>query len=218
MSGDKDKAFPIPELIPSEALTGPAGPFPTATEVLSAVKTFRQHGTPTLLQTIRGIARSMIGEHEMDGNNWGPIVQKVATPFLSATRLATFAPGQRNAGKLAWCSLFVSYCVLEGLKADGRPPEQLAEWRRVASSEVSVLHERMRAAGLIAPFVPGEPPPEDTIVVFFRKLAHVEIYDGSTNILVVSIGGNSGPKANQVYENKHPNTDARIDCWGRLPW
>lgn len=198
--------------------TAPKGEFPTVSQVLAGADTLPLQGKPSLLQTIRGIARSKIGRKESGGRNWGDVVIDAATPLIKPERLATFGPGQPNAGKLEWCSLYAGDCILEGLEADGRPPEQLREWRRIASSEVPVFHARMLAAGLIAPFVPGEPPPEDTIVAFFRKLAHVEIYDMTLGMLAVCIGGNSGPKANEVAENKHLLTSADIDCWGRLPW
>lgn len=198
--------------------TAPQGEFPTVSQVLAGADTLPLHGKPSLLQTIRGIARAELGQHEEEGENWGPAVRKYAGPFLSAERLASFAPGQKRQGLMQWCGMFASWCVREGLHADGRPPEQLAEWRRMASAEVPKLHERLAAAGLIEPFVPGEAPPEDTILVFFRKLAHVAIFDQVLGQLIVTIDGNSGPKCVEVYENKHMLTDARVDCYGRLNW
>lgn len=197
--------------------TVPQGDFPTVSQVLASAETLPLQGID-LLSRIRGFARAQIGRHEEGGRNWGQVVIDAATPLISERRLATFAPGAENAGKLEWCSLFACDCILQGLEADGRPPEQLREWRRMASAEVPKLHERMRAAGLIAPFVPGEAPPPDTIVVFFRKLAHVAIFDQVLGQLIVTIDGNSGPNCVEVYENKHMLTDARIDCYGRLPW
>ncbi len=187
-------------------------------DIVGAADTLRLHGQPTLLQTIRGVARGELGQHEEDGENWGPAIRKYAAPFVSAPRLATFAPGQKRQGLLQWCSLFGCWCVFRGLEIEHRPPELLREWRRMASAEVPKLHERMDAAGLIAPFVPGEPPPEGTIFVFFRKLAHVAIFDAVMGALIVTIDGNSGPRCVEVYENKHQLTDARIDCYGRMPW
>lgn len=185
---------------------------------LGAADTLRQWGPPTLLQRIRSIARGELGQHEEDGENWGPAIQKYGAAILSPERLASFAPGQKRAGKLQWCNLLAAWCTLEGLKADGRPPEQLREWRRLMSAEVPVTHERMLAAGYIAPFVPGEPPPPDTVFAFFRKLSHIAIVDETMGALVITIDGNSGPRCVEVYENKHALTDSRIDCWGRMPW
>lgn len=196
----------------------PEGPFPTVSQVLAGADTLPLHGKPSLLQTVRGIARSKIGRREQGGKNWGPVVIDAATPLLKPERLATFAPGAENAGKLEWCALFACDCVLEALQADGRPPEQIREFRRLASAEVPKLYARMDAAGLTAPFVPGEAPPEDAIFVFFRKLAHVEIYDLTMGQLIVTVGGNTGPKSDEVAENRHLLTDARIDGYGRLTW
>ena len=198
--------------------TAPEGPFPTVSQVLAGADTLPLHGKPSLLQTIRGIARAELGQREDEGENWGRCVRKYGSPFISAPRLATFAPGQKRQGLMQWCGIFAFWCALEGLKADRRPPEQLAELRRLASAEVPKAHERMAAAGLIAPFVPGEAPPEDAIFVFFRKLAHIAIFDQVLGQLIVTIDGNSGPKCVEVYENKHLVTDARIDGYGRLPW
>lgn len=195
----------------------PQGDFLTVEEHIATAKTLPLQGID-LLTRIRGIARAQIGRKEEGGKNWGAVVIDAATPLIKPERLATFGPGQKNAGKLEWCSLFAGDCILQGLEADGRPPEQLREWRRIAASEVPVFHERMKAAGLIAPFVPGEAPPPDTIVAFFRRLAHVEIYDQTLGMLAVCIGGNSGRQATEVAENKHLLTSADIDCWGRLPW
>lgn len=185
---------------------------------ISSVATLRIGEQPGLIQRIRGIARGELGQHEEDGENWGPAIRKYAAPFVSGPRLATFAPGQKRQGLLQWCSIFGCWCVFRGLEVDGRPPEQLREWRRLASSEVPKLHERMDAAGLIVPFVPGEAPPGDTVFAFFRKLAHVAVFDGTMNLIAVTIDGNSGPRCVEVYENRHPLTDPRIDCWGRMPW
>lgn len=194
----------------------PEGPFPTVEEVLAAADTLPLGGID-LLTRIRGFARAQIGRHEEGGKNWGAVVQDAATPLIKPERLATFAPGAEHAGRLDWCSLFAGDCPLEVLIALGAPEEQIRRWRCTASSEVPVFHERLRAEGCIVPSVPGEPPPDDVLFAFFRKLAHVEIFDMCLGALIVTIGGNSGPRATEVAENRHRLTDPRIDCYARLP-
>ncbi len=171
-----------------------------------------------LLTRIRGIARAQIGRKERGGKNWGDVVIDAATPLLSPERLARFAPGGPNEGDLEWCGLFVGDCVLQGLEADGRPPEQLREWRRLASAEVPVFRDRLAAAGLFVPHVPGQPPPANAIAAFFRRFAHVEIFDQVLGQLAVTIGGNTGPKSNEVAEHRTMLDDPKLDGWGLLPW
>lgn len=186
---------------------------------LASADTLRQWGAPTLLQRIRSIARGRIGQKEDPRyKNWGNVVTDAATPLIKPERLALFAPDGPKAGKFQWCAAEAWDCVHEGLVADKRPPEQLREWKRLGSAEVDVFWDRLAAAGLVVRHVPGTPPPADAILIFFRNLAHVEIYDGSVGILHVSIGGNSGPKADQVYENKNRDDDPDIFGFGRLPW
>lgn len=186
-------------------------------ELLGAADTLPLGGID-LLTRIRGFARAQIGRHEEGGRNWGAVVIDAATPLISPGRIARFAPGGPNEGDLEWCSLFVGDCVLQGLEADGRPPEQLREWRRLASSEVPVFRDRLIAAGLYVPHEPGEPPPETTIAAFFRKAAHVEVFDQLLGELAVTIGGNTGPKSNEVAEHRTMLDDPKLDGWGILPW
>ncbi len=92
---------------------------------------------PAIVERVLAEARALLGQREQAGANWGPIVELVASPFISAERLATFAPGQKNAGKLMWCALFASYCWWKGWPG----------FKPYADSECSDLWEKASAKG-----------------------------------------------------------------------
>lgn len=94
-------------------------------------------GAPTAYQVrVMQEAGALLGRKETE-KNWGDIVELVASPFISARRLATFAPGAENAGKLLWCALFVSYCWWRAW----------AGFKRFADSECTDLWAKMLAQG-----------------------------------------------------------------------
>lgn len=82
--------------------------------------------------------RALLGMRETEGENWGPVVRLVAAPFVSAERLATFAPGQKRQGLLLWCALTASYCWWKAWPG----------FKPLADSEVSGLWEKHSAQGL----------------------------------------------------------------------
>ncbi len=184
-----------------------------------------------------------IGEREEGGKNWGPFVQKVAAPFISPERLATFAPGQKRAGKLLWCALAVCWAILMELLDRGQK-ERAAQWRRIASSECSVLFENMedlgwawrRGAPLPAALspqgvdVPGLPGPGDLVFYGSVKpdgtlhITHVDFFE--TNVSADgddwdSVGGNTGwPVSDKVDRCHHhgPEDLVKVLAYARLPW
>lgn len=80
---------------------------------------------------------ALLGQRESEGENWGPVVRLVAAPFVSAARLATFAPGKQRKGLLLWCALFASYCWWKAWPG----------FKPFADSEVSDLWAKHTAQG-----------------------------------------------------------------------
>lgn len=95
-------------------------------------------GAPTAYQArVMQEARSLLGQHEEGGDNWGNVVLTVATPFIGPERLATFAPGGTRAGKLLWCALTVSFCWWRAWSG----------FKPYADSECSDLWEKLAEQG-----------------------------------------------------------------------
>lgn len=95
-------------------------------------------GAPTAYQArVLDEARALLDQEETE-ENWGGPVLIVAPPFIRPERLATFAPGGKNAGKLLWCALFASYCWWRAW------PEFKPKY---ADSEVSDLWQKLGADG-----------------------------------------------------------------------
>lgn len=170
-----------------------------------------------------------LGMKETDGPNWGPFIRRMGGYFLSAERLATYAPGQKRAGKLYWCALTVCGMVYEELIARGHK-ELASQWRRIASAECSTLWANLSALGWawLRPDALDEPAPGDFTFYGGRKsdgspdFVHVDFYraplDGEN---FESVGGNTGfPVANLVDTVPHrgPEKLARVLGYARLPW
>lgn len=181
-----------------------------------------------------------IGEREEGGKNWGPFVQKIAAPFVSPERLATFAPGQKRAGLLLWCALTVCWAMLMELLDRGLK-EHAAQWKRIASSECSVLWEHLedlgwawrRGAPLPAALSPqgvdvdGLPGPGDLVFYGHVKddgtlhFTHVDFYEAKVSGADWdTVGGNTGwPIADKVDRcHRHAADLEKVLGYGRVPW
>ena len=179
---------------------------------------------------------ALVGEREYGGKNWGPIVQRVAGPFLSPPRLASYAPGGARAGGLQWCALAVCWAILDELEA--RPQRELAgQWKRIASASCGTLWGNLdslgwawrRGAALPAALcpvdagAPGIPGPGDLVFYGdFRdnrpNLRHVDFYaEVREGGRWSSIGGNSGPKADAVARVDRVNS-SEVYGYARVPW
>lgn len=223
LSDEKDTPPPIPVAITGTEETRPMPGVPQdIRRVIAAAQTLELHGSPSIAQAALGIARRQVGQRETPGlKNQGPIVEKVARPFLSERRFVETYPK----GALQWCSFFACWAVLEALKAAGARPEQVAIWMRIASGSCGALHERLDKLGLVTSHVPGAPIPEGTYFVFFGTekdgapdLSHVGIYEATMGQLVCTIEGNSGHKADAVSEGRHMIDDPRLHSTARLPF
>lgn len=217
----------IPKPLPSEMMTGPMSGtgMPTIDEHVATAVTLELHGEPTIQQTALGIARSKIGRYETEGVNWGPFIREVASPFISAERLATYAPGGIRAGRLAWCAFFVCWCILQALKAAGARADHVAIWMRLASGSCTTLYERLDKLGLVTRHVPGEPIPEGTCFLFFGddtddgpEMQHISLYDRTAGALAYDISGNSGRAVDGVDDNAHLIASDKIHSTARLPF
>lgn len=181
------------------------------------------------------------GPKETEGTNWGPFIRKVAAPFISPGRLATFAPGQKRAGLLLWCALTVCWAIYEELFSRALL-ECASQWKRIASAECSKLYSNLEAVGWTwkrgEPLPPahnpqglktsGLPVPGD--LVFYGKvladgtwkIVHVDFYEAPQGAGDFdSVGGNTGhPVANRVDRVLHrgPEALARVLAYARLLW
>ena len=218
MSNPQDDA-PTPV---EDQLTKPIEGVPQdISRVIGAAATLELSSGESITREALLIARSQLGEREHGGKNQGPIVQKVARPFLSAQRFAETYPK----GALQWCAFFVCWCVLQALKAANATPEQISVWMHIASGSCGALHDRLTKLGLVTRHLPGEPVPEGTFFVFFGEdkdgaphLTHVGAYDHTAGALLKTVEGNAGRGADQVCEAQHMIDDPRVHSTARLPF
>lgn len=198
----------------TQTIQGPAGPGPVRIGALARLT-------------------AEIGQHD-EGRNWGPFVQRIAAPFLSVDRLASYAPGGERAGKLLWCALAVSWAFYDELR--GRGHDQLAQqWRNIASASCDTLRERLDAHGWV--WAPGDPLPAALCpqdadaeglpgtgdIVFYGDrrddIKHVDLFEGGVVGGFSSVGGNSGPKADRVARVEHAGAKLkRVQLYARVPW
>lgn len=180
---------------------------------------------------------ALVGPQEPWGPNWGPLIQRWGALFLSPSRLQSFAPGQVNEGRLLWCALTVCGAVQDELLARGHL-ELAAQWKKIASAEVSALWSRMDARGWVwrrGAALPdalgggaGTPQPGDFVfygVAGAGRLGfvHVDFFKAPlTGEDFESIGGNTGtpPKVDRIdyVQHRGPAKLARVLGYGRLPW
>ncbi len=219
MSDPKDTAG-IPEPLPSDALTGPMGDFPLATQYVAAARTLELHGSPTLGQAALGIARSKIGEHEPNRKehpNTGPIVS------WSLEGLTEDAPGPWA----EWCGFFACQCPRRALIAAGADAMTLRDWRNnYASGSVSRIWQKHERHGLTVRHDPSKPVPEGVYFVFYANLGpsgeylyhddgrpnlrHIGIYERTAGGLLCDVSGNTTPTADRVAEGQHRLDDPHI--------
>jgi len=221
MSDPKDRDAPTPV---SDALTAPIPGEPQSIErVIAAARTLELHGHPSIAQTAIGILRSKVGEREPDRRehpNEGPIVDWCLEGLTT-----------RPAGAWSqWCSYAACQGVRRALIAAGADAVTIRDWRKTyASGSCTALWHRLEEHGLTIKHTPGAPVPEGAYFIFFGgeiekdgavalSLRHVEAVDRQMGPLVFTIGGNSGPKADMMSENKHSLADPDIYGWGRLPY
>lgn len=190
-------------------------------------------GMPSPLETrVLEEGRALLGQSETEGDNWGPVVRTVASPFLSPERLATFAPGMKRAGKLQWCALFACYCWWKATmppQPPGRPPlPPSASWfHRFADSEVSDLWQRLGDEGWVWEKGGKDPQPAD--LLFFVKVdprtgaalrkpddspafRHVGLVQRVEGGDLVSLEGNAG---SAVRERRYHLSEVQIFGFGR---
>lgn len=181
-----------------------------------------------------------LGRKEVEGKNWGPFIRRVAAPFLTAARLASYAPGGTRAGRLAWCAFTVCAMILEELQAR-LATELVARWKRLASGSCEDLFENLHAEGWAwrrgAPLpaalspqgveVPGLPAAGDLVFYGVVKpdgdldLHHVDFYKAPAGGEDFdSAGGNTGDHVDavDVIEHRGPEKVARAVAYARVPW
>lgn len=220
MSDPKDG---IPQPLPSDAMTGPMGSFSTIDSHVAAARTLELHGVPSIAQAAVGILRSKVGEKEPDRRN-RPNEGMIVDWCLEG--LTT-----RPAGAWSqWCAYAACQGVRRALIAAGADAVTIRDWRKTyASGSCTALWHRLEEHGLTIKHTPGAPVPEGAYFIFFGgeiekdgavalSLRHVEAVDRQMGPLVFTIGGNSGPKADMMSENKHSLADPDIWGWGRLPY
>ena len=171
------------------------------------------------------IARGLIGEREtlppgLDGKplkNQGPIVERVARPFLSPHRFDEMLV----AGKLQWCAFFVCYCFLEAL-TQREDAALIRAWKHLASGECGALWERLEGEGWARPASPADPDPAPGDVAFLGHirdgemvLTHVAFVE-APGVPIGTIEGNAGPKADRVWAGLRAPDE--VAGYARIPW
>lgn len=218
-----DEKPPIPQPI-GEDLTKPTPGVPQDIgRVIAAARTLELHGSPSIGQTAIGILRAQVGQKEPDRKehrNEGPIVDWCLEGLTS-----------RPAGAWSqWCAYAACQGVRRALIASNADAMTISDWRRTyASGSCTTLWERLERHGLVQKRTPGGDVPPGAYFLFFGgmkmkdgvlalDLYHVEAVDRQIGALVQTIGGNSGPHADMMAENRHLLTDPDIWGWGFLPY
>lgn len=199
-------------------------------EPTPATSTIRGPGPGPVREGALARMLAMVGEREQGGKNWGPVVQKVAGPFLSPNRLETYAPGGSRAGKLQWCALTASYVYLAELEARGQQ-ELASQWKRIASASCSTLYGNLDLLGwawkkgnpLPSGILPlggpscGLPAPGD-LVFYGDDFHHVDLFKLETPAGFDSVGGNSGPACDEVALCERLDEKVPPLRYARIPW
>lgn len=221
MSNPTDSDAPTPI---EDQLTKPTPGVPVDIETaLRGARTLELHGSPSLAQAAIGILRTKVGEREpnrKEHRNEGPIVDWCLEGLTD-----------RPAGAWAeWCAFAACQGPRRALIAAGADAITIRDWRRTyASGSCTALWHRLEAHGLVVRHTPGGSVPEGAYFIFFGgmkekdgemvlDLHHVEAVDRQMGALVLCIGGNSGPHADMMSENKHMLDDPDIWGWGFLPY
>ena len=185
----------------------------------------------------------LFGMQETEGVNWGPLIRKWGAYFIPEKRLATFAPGGKRAGLLAWCGITACAVVYEELLDRGHA-ELAAQWKRISSAQVSVIWNNLTALGYTwrrgeplpqalspqAVDVPGLPAPGD--FVFYGHVledgslsfTHIDFYEapGPEGDEFDSVGGNTGtpPNINRIdrVHRRGPDAAEHVLGYARFLW